>query len=137
MYTVLQVASYKKSLASIRRDYQSALENDERQGLMSTTDGQGHLYAQAAASREHRDRLLKTNDRLDAQSEMLANSKRMVLEIEDVAGEISTELGRNRETILAAHGKVSQPFYEFCTLTLTACRILLKKEAVVFGSSCQ
>jgi hypothetical protein len=41
MYTVLQVASYKKSLASIRRDYQSALENDERQGLMSTTDGQG------------------------------------------------------------------------------------------------
>jgi hypothetical protein len=83
-----------------------------------------HLYAQAAASREHRDRLLKTNDRLDAQSEMLANSKRMVLEIEDVAGEISTELGRNRETILAAHGKVSQPPAAFCTVTLTACRIL-------------
>jgi hypothetical protein len=55
---------------------------------------------------------------------MLANSKRMVLEIEDVAGEISTELGRNRETILAAHGKVSQPPAAFCTVTLTACRIL-------------
>ncbi|KAG5185411.1 soluble NSF attachment protein receptor [Tribonema minus] len=103
-----KVASYKKSLASVRRDYQTAVEKTERQGLMSTADGLEHLYSQAGASKEHRERLLKTGDKLNEQSEMLANSKRTILEIEGVAGEITTELGRNRETIQSAHGKVRE-----------------------------
>eukprot|EP00611_Tribonema_gayanum_P010923 TRINITY_DN21026_c0_g1_i1.p1 TRINITY_DN21026_c0_g1~~TRINITY_DN21026_c0_g1_i1.p1 ORF type:complete len:221 (-),score=36.92 TRINITY_DN21026_c0_g1_i1:872-1534(-) len=98
-----KVASYKKSLASVRRDYQTAVEKTERQGLMSTADG-----LEAGASKEHRERLLKTGDKLNEQSEMLANSKRTILEIEGVAGEITTELGRNRETIQSAHGKVRE-----------------------------
>jgi hypothetical protein len=37
---------------------------------------------------------------------MLESSKRMVMEIEDVAADITAELGRNRETIQSAHNKV-------------------------------
>lgn len=42
-----------------------------------------HLFAQGGASQEHRERLLQTTDKLDAQSRQLEDSKRTVLEIED------------------------------------------------------
>ena len=44
---------------------------------------------------------------LHEQDRMLEDSKRMVMEIEDVASDIALELGRNRETIQSAHSKVS------------------------------
>jgi len=40
-------------------------------------------FAQGGASREQRDRLLQTTDRLDGQSRRLEDSKRTMMEIED------------------------------------------------------
>ena len=47
--------------------------------------------------------------RLARQNEKIMNAHRTVAETEDVANEISAELGRNREKIESSHGKVIQP----------------------------
>ncbi|CAN0354666.1 unnamed protein product, partial [Phaeothamnion confervicola] len=81
-----KVATYKKTLASVRGDYKRAKELEERDGLFGS-------------DATHRDRLLKTTERLDQQGQRLEGSKRTVMEIEEVALEITSELGRNREKI--------------------------------------
>ncbi|CAM9499337.1 unnamed protein product [Ectocarpus sp. 6 AP-2014] len=98
-----KIASYKKTLQSLRGDYQRAVEKQEREGLLG---GREAAFAQGGASQEQRDRLLQTTDRLDGQSRRLEDSKRTMMEIEDTAMEITTELGRNREKIGEVHDKV-------------------------------
>lgn len=58
--------------------------------------------------------------RLTAQNEKIMNMHRTVAETEEVAMEITTELGRNREKIESSHGKVR----EFIGMTDQARRIL-------------
>ena len=60
----------------------------------------------SSATTEQRDRLLRTNEQLDSQTDMLESGKRRILEIEQVGTEITTELARNREKIESAHSKV-------------------------------
>eukprot|EP00903_Cladosiphon_okamuranus_P018153 g16703.t3 len=98
-----KMSSYKKTLQSLRGDYQRAVEKQEREGLLG---GREAAFAQGGASQEQRDRLLQTTDRLDGQSRRLEDSKRTMMEIEDTAMEITSELGRNREKIGDVHDKV-------------------------------
>ena len=44
--------------------------------------------------------------RLARQNEKIMNAHRTVAETEDIANEITEELGRNREKIESSHGKV-------------------------------
>jgi hypothetical protein len=57
---------------------------------------------------------------LSRQNETILNATRTVAETEDVAMEITQELGRNREKIESAHSKVR----EFSGMTDTARRLI-------------
>eukprot|EP00752_Nemacystus_decipiens_P006170 g5567.t1 len=100
-----KMSSYKKTLQSLRGDYQRAVEKQEREGLLG---GREAAFSQGGASQEQRDRLLQTTDRLEGQSRRLEDSKRTMMEIEDTAMEITSELGRNREKIGEVHDKVRE-----------------------------
>lgn len=54
--------------------------------------------------------------RLSRQNEMIANAHRTVAETEDVAAEITTELARNRQTIMSSRAKVTITFGAFSNL---------------------
>ncbi|CAM9286039.1 unnamed protein product [Choristocarpus tenellus] len=101
-----KMSSYKRTLTSLRGDYQQTLDREEREGLLG---GSGeHRFSQGGHIQEQRDRLLKTTDRLDEQTQRIQDSRRTVLEIEEVAMEITSELGRNREKITGVHDKVRE-----------------------------
>lgn len=51
--------------------------------------------------------------RLARQNEKIMNAHRTVAETEDVANEITEELGRNREKIESSHGKVIVKYCAF------------------------
>ena len=104
-----KVLHYKKSLTTHRTDFERAKEAAERVAL-----GIG------SKSQEQRQRLLDVNDKLAMQNEKILNATRTVAETEEVGIEIIQELGRNREKIQSAHGKVK----EFSGLTDTARRMI-------------
>ena len=104
-----KVLHYKKSLSTHRTDFERAKEAAERVAL-----GIG------SKSQEQRQRLLDVNDKLAMQNEKILNATRTVAETEEVGIEIIQELGRNREKIQSAHGKVK----EFSGLTDTARRMI-------------
>ncbi len=97
-----RVMSYKQALISLREDYQGVLELEQKRDLMQGAGNESpssfHRFQQA--------RMGRAGQQLDEQSRMLDDGKGMVFEMEDVANDISLELGRNRETIKSAHGKV-------------------------------
>lgn len=104
-----KVGHYKRSLATHRSDYERAKEAAERVAL-----GIG------SKSQEQRQRLLDVNDKVAMQNEKILNATRTVQETQEVGIEIISELGRNREKIQSAHGKVK----EFSGLTDTARRMI-------------
>ncbi|CAM9910341.1 unnamed protein product [Discosporangium mesarthrocarpum] len=79
-----KMTSYKKTLAALRGDCQRTREKEDREGLLGG-NGHEHMYAQGGGlSHEHRERLLQTTSRLDEQTQRIQDSRRTVLEIEDV-----------------------------------------------------
>ena len=55
-----------------------------------------------------KERLISNSESLQSQSDTLANARSIMAETEGVALEITEELGRHRETISSAHGRVRQ-----------------------------
>lgn len=99
-----KVRVYKTRLANLRDDYKSSKTMVEREALLpsSSNSGGGGM----GMNSNHRERLLNTNQSLAAQNDTLDNARRVMAETEDVAMEITSELGRNREKIQSAHGRV-------------------------------
>lgn len=104
-----KINQYKKSLASLRSDFERARSEADRANLI----GGG----KSAADRE---RFLTANDKMNRQNETIMNATRTVAETEDVAMEITQELGRNREKIESSHAKVR----EFSGMTDSARRLI-------------
>lgn len=98
-----KVRVYKARVANLRDDYKSSKTRVEREALLN---GSSSLNEGTGLHSDHRERLLKTNEDLSAQNETLENARRVMAETEDVALEITSELGRNREKITSAHGRV-------------------------------
>jgi vesicle transport through interaction with t-SNAREs protein 1 len=90
--------TYKKSLQSLKRDYEAAAEKANRSDLMGGA-GAGGLGGD-------RGRMAQATDALGRQNETLENARRAMADTEDVALEITEELGRNREKIASARDKV-------------------------------
>lgn len=121
-----KIAQYKKSLASLRSDFERARTEVDRAKLVGS----------GGQSSQDRERFLSANEkwvqwivqqiisnfdaRLNRQNETILNATRTVAETEDVAMEITQELGRNREKIESAHSKVR----EFSGMTDTARRLI-------------
>ena len=90
----------KARYQNLRDDYNAAKTEIERQSLISSGGSKSH------GGKAGRERLLKTNDMLESQSDTLSHARRILAETEDVALEITTELGRSREKIESSHSRV-------------------------------
>ncbi|KAL7510553.1 hypothetical protein ACHAXN_007430 [Cyclotella atomus] len=96
----------KTRLANLRDDYEAAKTQVERLSLGLSNDiSSNSRSSRGSGSKE---RLLSNTDALHSQSETLANARSIMAETESVAMEITEELGRHRETISSAHGRVRQ-----------------------------
>ncbi|GMI37177.1 hypothetical protein TrCOL_g7186 [Triparma columacea] len=99
--------TYKKSLQSLKSDFESARASADRNMLLSGASGD-------------RGRLLDVGSNLQRQNDTLQNARRVMADTEDVALEITEELGRNREKIQSARSKV----LEVSGMTNTARRLV-------------
>mmetsp|Transcript_18018 Transcript_18018/g.28262 ORF Transcript_18018/g.28262 Transcript_18018/m.28262 type:complete len:235 (+) Transcript_18018:52-756(+) len=101
----------KTRLANLRDDYESAKNHVERSNLGLTEDielgGRNNSNGRNRTNGS-KERLLSNTDSLQSQSDTLANARSIMAETEGVALEITEELGRHRETIGSAHGRVRQ-----------------------------
>lgn len=104
-----KVSQYKKTLESLRTDFETARDEASKASLVS-----------GGKSLEHRQRMLNTNEKLSNQNDTILNAHRTVEETIGVAIDITQELGRNREKIESAHSKVR----EFAGITDTARRLI-------------
>mmetsp|Transcript_23694 Transcript_23694/g.50243 ORF Transcript_23694/g.50243 Transcript_23694/m.50243 type:complete len:237 (+) Transcript_23694:172-882(+) len=102
----------KTRLANLRDDYESAKGFVERSNLgLGSSDlesGYRNGGGRNGSMGGGKERLLSNTDALQSQSETLANARSIMAETENVALEITEELGRHRETIQSAHGRVRQ-----------------------------
>ena len=103
----------KTRLANLRDDYESAKNHIDRSSLGLTEDielgcGGRNTGSAALGRNRNKERLLSNTDTLQSQSDTLANARSIMAETEGVALEITEELGRHRETISSAHGRVRQ-----------------------------
>mmetsp|Transcript_28725 Transcript_28725/g.42188 ORF Transcript_28725/g.42188 Transcript_28725/m.42188 type:complete len:236 (-) Transcript_28725:233-940(-) len=101
----------KTRLANLRDDYESAKNHIDRSSLGLNEDIElGGRNSGGGRNRTNgsKERLLSNTDTLQSQSDTLANARSIMAETEGVALEITEELGRHRETISSAHGRVRQ-----------------------------
>ena len=100
----------KTRLANLRDDYEAAKGYVERNslGLNGDAGTGGRNRGGGGSSSGGKERLLSNTDALQSQSDTLANARSIMAETESVALEITEELGRHRETISSAHGRVRQ-----------------------------
>lgn len=107
----------KAKLSNLRDDYNSTRQTAEREALI----GSGGYGDRGGNGNEHRARLLQTNDNIQSQNNTLDRARRVMSETEDVAMEITSELGRNREKIESAHNRV----FEVSGMTNQARRLIM------------
>jgi vesicle transport through interaction with t-SNAREs protein 1 len=138
----------KGNQANLVQDVKAAQQLVDRVSLLpqnasSSHDGSGGGTHDLEAGTRHkpkndpaRQHLLHTNHALGQQNQTLEHARRVMAETEDVALEITEELGRNRETIQSARSRVMG----VTTLTNRARRILVsmqrrevQQKMVVYG----
>lgn len=96
----------KAQLANLRDDYQTVKSQVDREALLLLSSNTEGDVGYSASNNKQRERLLQTNSQLRKQNETLERAQRVMVETEEVAMEITTELGRNREKIATAHQRV-------------------------------
>jgi hypothetical protein len=110
-----KVAAYKKTLASLRRDFDSGNDSAQRDSLM----GGRSLLDGGAASGES-NRFLNSQQQLMGQNDTIRRALAVAEETEGVALEITGELARNREKIEGVRDRV----HETASLTGKASRLI-------------
>lgn len=106
-----KVRTCKSQLADLKEQHSTVLSEMDRESLLGKKNGSNY---------SNKERLLENETSLEKQNDTLENARRVMAETEDVALEISSELGRNREVLGSAHGRV----HEVSGLTNRARRIL-------------
>ncbi|KAL7540779.1 hypothetical protein ACHAWF_006780 [Thalassiosira exigua] len=108
--SLFQVRVCKTRLANLRDDCEAAQSHVDRSGLgLEGRDVEsGRSGRGSGRGGGGKERLLSGTDSLRSQSETLANARSVMAETEGVALEIAEELGRHRETISSAHGRVRE-----------------------------
>ena len=114
----LEARSLKKpALLQRVKDYKSKhaqlLQQFERESLLAGRPS-------GEDSRSHQERMKQTENMISNQNDTLERSLRSIQETEQLAMEITDELGNNRETLMSAHGRVK----EVSSLTGRARRLL-------------
>jgi len=91
-----KVRTCKSQLAALRTEYDLKVAESQKALLFNGT---------SSATKE---RLLENEQLMSQQEESLDRARQTMADTESVAMEITTELGRNRETMESAHGRVKQ-----------------------------
>ena len=89
-----QVAEYRKTLQSLRRDHEEAKRAEEHAALIDDP------------ALEQRNRLMSSTDRLERGSDRIRHALEVAADAEDTALDITEELNRNREKIEGIHARV-------------------------------
>lgn len=118
----------KGNQANLVEDVKAAQQLVDRVSLLQDANGGNDLESGSTRGKQKNDparqHLLQMNHSLGQQNQTLENARRVMAETEDVALEITEELGRNRETIQSAHARVRG----VTTLTNRARRILVSMQ---------
>jgi len=96
-------ASLKRDLLAKVRQLKGKLAN-----LQSQSEKSGLFRTSSNNNRESRMLLQQTEDTLVNQNETLERARRTMMETEQVALEITEELGNNRQKLVSAHGRVRE-----------------------------
>jgi vesicle transport through interaction with t-SNAREs 1 len=101
-----KVRTCKAQLANLKDDYRRMEQQRDKDDLMS--GGAGGIGVGRAAANASKERLLSAQSQMEKQNESLDRAKSIMAETEQTAMEITIELGRNRETLESAHGRVRE-----------------------------
>jgi predicted RND superfamily exporter protein len=91
-----------QKVRTYKSEWQTVSEQSEKQGLL---DGAATGGGANSNSRQY---LQKNEDTLHSQNDTLERARRTMQETEQVALEITEELGNNREKLMSAHGRVKE-----------------------------
>mmetsp|Transcript_27916 Transcript_27916/g.31925 ORF Transcript_27916/g.31925 Transcript_27916/m.31925 type:complete len:205 (+) Transcript_27916:42-656(+) len=95
-----KVRQCKSTLSCLRNEFKSMQVARNRESLMISVCDDNK-----SSSKEI---LLQAQNQVEQQNETLDRARRVMADTEEVAMEITTELGRNRETLETAHGRVRE-----------------------------
>jgi vesicle transport through interaction with t-SNAREs 1 len=94
---LLKVRTCKSQLAALRTEYEFKLSNSQKESLLKNS-----------TKNSHKERLLENEQRMEQQNATLERARSVMADTEEVALEITTELGRNREVMETSHARVKQ-----------------------------
>lgn len=98
-----KVRGCKTTLGKLREEFNARTAAQDRANLMMMSNNNGNNGGSAS-----KERLLQAQNAMEQQNDTLDRARRIMTDTEDVALEITTELGRNRETLESAHGRVRE-----------------------------
>mmetsp|Transcript_20448 Transcript_20448/g.40899 ORF Transcript_20448/g.40899 Transcript_20448/m.40899 type:complete len:239 (+) Transcript_20448:141-857(+) len=101
------VKRFKSRCGDWRAELSDAKAQVDRASLLGGPGGGSNGGGQGGSD-EHRARLLASSDIVDAQNSRLSGARQVLADTEITALEITEELGRNRERIRSAHGRVHE-----------------------------
>jgi predicted RND superfamily exporter protein len=93
-----------QKVRTYKSEWQTVSEQSEKQGLLEGAAGTGG----GGDNSNSRQYLQKNEDTLHSQNDTLERARRTMQETEQVALEITEELGNNREKLMSAHGRVKE-----------------------------
>ena len=94
---LLKVRTCKSQLAALRTEYEFKLSNSQKESLLKNS-----------TKNSHKERLLENEQCMEQQNATLERARSVMADTEEVALEITTELGRNREVMETSHARVKQ-----------------------------
>merc|ERR1712176_1091060 len=94
----------KRSLLNQVKECKSKLKIYQEKADQRNPFGGGNSGGNSAG----KERLLQTEQRLAQQNDRLEHARKVMLETETVALEITEELGNNREKLMSAHGRIRE-----------------------------
>jgi hypothetical protein len=94
-----------QKVRTYKSEWQTVSEQSEKQGLLEGANGTGGGGGDNSNARNY---LQKNEDTLHSQNDTLERARRTMQETEQVALEITEELGNNREKLMSAHGRVKE-----------------------------
>lgn len=100
-----RIRSYRSELQTLRRDLEGAQSRGERGALMGGRTGDDAISRE---SKSQRGRISEATARMDRSTAVLEDTRRTIMETEEVGVGIMGNLHEQRETLLRAHDKVKE-----------------------------
>lgn len=100
------LSNKRQCLKKLRKSFEKAKSTFEREEIFNSRGSNGGSGGAVGPSQAERQRFEQVTARMESSNDALMETRRALADTEDVAMDITQELGRNRETLLSAHGKL-------------------------------